>query len=91
MTFRDDLDEASDFVASYLDTVGERPVVPPSRRATCARRCRSRRRSSGEPFADVLRDVERADRARAHALEPPALLRVLRRSPAPSRASSPSC
>ena len=31
MSFRDDLAAASDFAASYLETVRERPVVPPVR------------------------------------------------------------
>ena len=33
MTFRDDLALASEFVATYLETVGERPVLPPVARA----------------------------------------------------------
>ena len=59
MTFRDDLDAASDFVASYLDTVRRAAGRAGRRsRATCARRCPTSPPEHGEPFADVLRDVE---------------------------------
>jgi len=58
MTFRDDLDEACDFVASYLNTVGERPVVPRVGPGDVRAALPESPPEHGEPFADVLRDVE---------------------------------
>ena len=70
---------AADWVAPYLETrrraAGRRRR---SRRARCARRCPTSPPEHGEPFADVLRDLDELIAAGAHALEPPALLRVLR-------------
>jgi aromatic-L-amino-acid decarboxylase len=58
MSFRDDLARASDFVASYLETVGERPVVPPVAPGDVRDALPDAAPEHGEPFADVLRDVE---------------------------------
>ena len=58
MTFREDLDAASEWVASYLETMGERPVVaavePGETRALLPASPPDR----PEPFADVLRDLD---------------------------------
>ncbi len=58
MTFRDDLALASEYVASYLETVGERPVVPPTRPGEVRAALPESPPEQGEPFADVLRDVD---------------------------------
>jgi aromatic-L-amino-acid/L-tryptophan decarboxylase len=58
MSFRDDLAAASEFVASYLDGVGERPVVPGTRPGEVRGSLPDEPPDHGEPFADVLRDVE---------------------------------
>ena len=59
MTFRDDLAVASDYVATYLETVGERPVVPPVRPGDVRSALPDAPPDRAEPFADVLRDVDR--------------------------------
>jgi aromatic-L-amino-acid decarboxylase len=58
MSFRDDLARASDFVAGYLETVGERPVVPPVAPGDVRAALPEEAPEHGEPFADVLHDVE---------------------------------
>jgi aromatic-L-amino-acid decarboxylase len=58
VTFRDDLARASEFVATYLETVGERPVVPPVAPGDVRAALPDAAPEHGEPFADVLRDVE---------------------------------
>ena len=59
MTFRDDLAAASDWVASYLETIGERPVMARVEPGEIRREAASRRRPRrAEPFADVLRDLD---------------------------------
>jgi len=57
-TFRDDLAAASDWVASYVETVGERPVVPPVAPGDVRAALPDAPPEQGEPFADVLRDVD---------------------------------
>jgi aromatic-L-amino-acid decarboxylase len=58
MSFRDDLAAASDYVATYLETVGERPVVPQVRPGEVRAALPASAPERGEPFADVLRDVD---------------------------------
>ncbi len=58
MTFRDDLAAASDFVASYLEGVAERPVVPPVRPGEVRAALPESPPDRPEPFENVLRDVE---------------------------------
>jgi aromatic-L-amino-acid decarboxylase len=58
VSFRDDLAAASEFVASYLEGVGERPVVPPTRPGEVRAALPDAPPEQPEPFADVLRDVE---------------------------------
>jgi aromatic-L-amino-acid decarboxylase len=58
MTFRDDLAAASEFVASYLEDVGERPVVPPTKPGEVRAALPDAPPERPEAFADVLRDVE---------------------------------
>jgi aromatic-L-amino-acid decarboxylase len=58
VTFRDDLDEACDFVASYLNTVRERPVVPAVAPGDVRAALPESPPERGEPFGDVLEDVQ---------------------------------
>jgi aromatic-L-amino-acid decarboxylase len=58
VSFRADLAAASEWVAGYLDTVGERPVVPPTRPGDVRAALPESPPDRAEPFADVLRDVE---------------------------------
>jgi aromatic-L-amino-acid decarboxylase len=58
VSFRADLAAASEWVASYLETVGERPVVPPAQPGEIRLALPEAPPEQGEPFADVLRDVE---------------------------------
>jgi aromatic-L-amino-acid decarboxylase len=58
MSFRDDLDEACDFVASYLNTVHERPVVPSVAPGDVRSVLPESPPEQGEPFLDVLDDVK---------------------------------
>ena len=76
--FRDDLAAASEWVAAYLESVGERPVVAGCRRRRDPRRAARVAAGAGGAVRRRARRPRRADRARAHALEPPALLRLLR-------------
>ena len=56
MSFRDDLAAASEFVASYLEGVGDRPVVPAVEPGELRLALPDAPPEQGEPFADVLRD-----------------------------------
>jgi aromatic-L-amino-acid decarboxylase len=58
VTFRDDLAAASDYVATYLETVGERPVVPPVAPGDVRAALPDSPPERGEAFADVLHDVD---------------------------------
>jgi aromatic-L-amino-acid/L-tryptophan decarboxylase len=58
MTFRDDLAAASDWVASYMETMGERPVVPNVSPGDIRARLPASPPEQAEPFADVLRDFD---------------------------------
>jgi aromatic-L-amino-acid/L-tryptophan decarboxylase len=49
---------ASDFVASYLEGVGERPVVPPTRPGEVRAALPQSPPERPEPFESILRDVE---------------------------------
>jgi aromatic-L-amino-acid decarboxylase len=58
VSFRVDLAAASEWVARYVETVGERPVVPPTRPGEVRAALPESPPDRAEPFADVLRDVE---------------------------------
>ena len=58
MTFREDLAAASEWVASYLETAGERPVVADVRPGEIRARLPASPPDRAEPFAHVLRDFD---------------------------------
>ena len=58
MTFRDDLEAASDWVAAYLDSAGERAVVPDVSPGEIRARLPASPPEQAEPFVDVLRDLD---------------------------------
>jgi len=58
MTFRDDLAAASDWVAGYLDGMGEHPVVAGVRPGEIKSRLPAAPPDQPEPFANVLRDLD---------------------------------
>ncbi len=58
MTFREDLAAASDWVAGYLETMGERPVVTGVRPGEIRARLPASPPDRPEPFASVLRDLD---------------------------------
>lgn len=58
LSFRDDLAAASDWVATYLEGVGSRPVVPALRPGEVAAALPASPPEAPEPFADVLRDLD---------------------------------
>ncbi|HEY4347633.1 MAG TPA: aminotransferase class V-fold PLP-dependent enzyme [Gaiellaceae bacterium] len=58
MSFRDDLASASDWVATYLETIGERPVVADVKPGEIRARLPASPPERAEPFADVLRDFD---------------------------------
>ena len=91
MSFRDDGAAAVDWVASYLERVGELPVLaqvePGELRATLP----ASPPESAEPFAAILRDLDDVLLPAVDALAEPALLRLLRDHGRRSRGSSPSC
>ena len=58
MSFRDDLAAASDWVATYLETVGERPVVADVAPGEIRARLPASPPERPEPFGDVLRDLD---------------------------------
>src|SRR5277367_6502411 len=58
MTFSEDLAAASEWVASYLETAGERPVVAAVSPGEIAARLPVSPPERPEPFADMLRDLD---------------------------------
>ena len=58
MTFRDDLEATSEWVAGYLETAGERPVYPSVRPGEIRAKLPRSAPETAEPFADVLRDLD---------------------------------
>jgi aromatic-L-amino-acid decarboxylase len=58
VSFRGDLAATADWVASYLETVGERPVVPRVQPGEVRAALPEAPPERGEAFADVLRDVD---------------------------------
>ena len=58
MTFSDDLAAASEWVVSYLETAGERPVVAAVSPGEIAARLPPSPPERPEPFADMLRDLD---------------------------------
>jgi aromatic-L-amino-acid/L-tryptophan decarboxylase len=58
MTFRDDLAAASEWVASYLEGMGSRPVATDVRPGDIRRRLPGSPPEGPEPFAAVLRDLD---------------------------------
>jgi aromatic-L-amino-acid/L-tryptophan decarboxylase len=58
VTFRDDLQAASDWVAAYLDSAPERPVVPDVSPGEVRARLPASPPEHAEPFAAVLRDLD---------------------------------
>ncbi len=58
MTFTEDLAAASDWVVSYLETAGERPVVAAVSPGEIAARLPASPPEGPEPFADMLRDLD---------------------------------
>jgi aromatic-L-amino-acid decarboxylase len=58
VSFRDDLSAASDWVAGYLETMGERPVVADVRPGDIRARLPPSPPEAPEPFASVLRDLD---------------------------------
>ncbi len=58
MTFRDDGHAALEWVADYLERVGELPVLARVRPGEIRSRLPERPPEQGEPFADVLRDLD---------------------------------
>jgi aromatic-L-amino-acid decarboxylase len=58
VTFRDDLAAASDWVAGYLETIGERPVATRVGPGELAARLPPAPPERGEPFAAVLSDLD---------------------------------
>ncbi|MDQ3823912.1 MAG: pyridoxal-dependent decarboxylase, partial [Actinomycetota bacterium] len=58
MSFREDGAAALDWVASYLERVGELPVLAQVEPGDIRARLPERAPERGEPFADVLRDLD---------------------------------
>ncbi|HLM35523.1 MAG TPA: pyridoxal-dependent decarboxylase [Gaiellaceae bacterium] len=58
MNFRDDLHEASEWAASYLDRVGELPVAAETRPGDVRAALPAAPPERGEPFSAVLRDLD---------------------------------
>jgi aromatic-L-amino-acid/L-tryptophan decarboxylase len=58
VSFRDDLAAASDWVASYVETMGERPVVSDVSPGDVRARLPASPPDRPEPFAEVLRDLD---------------------------------
>jgi aromatic-L-amino-acid/L-tryptophan decarboxylase len=58
LSFREDLEAASDWVAGYLETAGERPVFPAVKPGEISAKLPRSAPERGEPFADVLRDLD---------------------------------
>jgi aromatic-L-amino-acid/L-tryptophan decarboxylase len=58
VTFRDDLAAASDWAASYVETMGDRPVMARVEPGEIRAKLPSSPPDRAEPFADVLRDFD---------------------------------
>ncbi len=58
MTFREDLDAASDWVAAYIESSGERPVVAGVKPGEVRSKLPASPPEKAEPFSDVLRDLD---------------------------------
>jgi aromatic-L-amino-acid decarboxylase len=58
MTFREDLDAASDWVAAYVESSGERPVVAGVKPGEVRSKLPASPPEKAEPFSDVLRDLD---------------------------------
>src|SRR3954469_17216767 len=58
MNFRDDLHEASEWAASYLDRVGDLPVAADTRPGDVRATLPAAPPERGEPFSAVLRDLD---------------------------------
>jgi aromatic-L-amino-acid/L-tryptophan decarboxylase len=58
VSFREDLDAASDWVAAYVEGIGERPVVADVRPGDIRARLPKAPPERPEPFADVLRELD---------------------------------
>ena len=91
MSFRDDGAAAVDWVASYLERVGELPVLAQVEPGELRARLPASPPEAAEPFAAVLRDLDEVLLPAVDALAEPALLRLLREHAGRSRGSSPSC
>ena len=89
--FRADGHAAIDWVADYLEGMRERPVMSTVAPGEIRAQLPASPPEEAEPFADVLADLDRVLLPGHHALEPPALLRLLRDHRHRSRASSRSC
>jgi len=58
LTFREDLEAASEWVAGYLETAGERRVFPAVTPGEIARKLPRSAPEQTEPFSNVLRDLD---------------------------------
>jgi aromatic-L-amino-acid decarboxylase len=58
VTFRDDLAATSEWVAGYLESAGELPVFPAVQPGEIRAKLPRSAPERGEPFADVLRDLD---------------------------------
>jgi aromatic-L-amino-acid decarboxylase len=58
VSFREDLEAASEWVAGYLETAGERPVFPAVAPGEVRAKLPRSAPERGETFADVLRDLD---------------------------------
>jgi aromatic-L-amino-acid decarboxylase len=58
VSFREDLSAASDWVAGYVETMGERPVVADVRPGDIRAKLPPSPPEAPEPFANVLRDLD---------------------------------
>jgi aromatic-L-amino-acid/L-tryptophan decarboxylase len=58
VSFRDDLEAASDWVAAYLESIGERPVVADVRPGEIRAKLPAAPPEKAEPFGDVLCDLD---------------------------------
>ena len=90
MSFREDGHAALEWVARYLERVGELPVLAQVEPGEIRAALPASPPERGEPFAERAARPRRGAAAGGHALAAPALLRLLRDHAAPSRASSPS-
>ena len=89
--FRADGHAVIDWAADYLEGIRERPVMSTVEPGEIRAALPASPPEEAEPFANVLADLDRVLHAGHHALEPPALLRLLLDHLARTRGSSPSC